>query len=98
MLIGVKRDLLNSMHGYDPKELKQIAGEWLNQKINSEKGRTITKHTCSLCGTDYEFILKNGTQLPKSFPFCSSRCKSIDLGNWLNEEYSILGYEEENNE
>ncbi len=22
-------------------------------------------------------------------PFCSSRCKSIDLGRWLDEEYRI---------
>ena len=24
-----------------------------------------------------------------SFPFCSSRCKNVDLGNWFNEEYVI---------
>jgi endogenous inhibitor of DNA gyrase (YacG/DUF329 family) len=24
-----------------------------------------------------------------SFPFCSTRCKTIDLGKWLNEEYRI---------
>ena len=22
-------------------------------------------------------------------PFCSARCKTIDLGNWLNEAYRI---------
>jgi len=22
-------------------------------------------------------------------PFCSSRCKTIDLGNWLDEKYRI---------
>lgn len=25
----------------------------------------------------------------KSRPFCSLRCKEIDLGRWLNEEYFI---------
>ena len=25
----------------------------------------------------------------KSRPFCSQRCKDIDLGRWLNEEYAI---------
>ncbi len=25
----------------------------------------------------------------ESFPFCSSRCKTVDLGKWLNEEYRI---------
>ena len=24
-----------------------------------------------------------------TFPFCSERCKLIDLGKWLNEEYRI---------
>lgn len=23
------------------------------------------------------------------FPFCSKRCKLIDLGRWLGEEYSL---------
>ena len=23
------------------------------------------------------------------FPFCSVRCKTIDLGKWLNEEYRV---------
>src|SRR6202042_23443 len=23
------------------------------------------------------------------FPFCSSRCKLVDLGKWLNEEYRV---------
>ena len=25
------------------------------------------------------------------FPFCSARCKGVDLGNWVNEEYRIPG-------
>jgi endogenous inhibitor of DNA gyrase (YacG/DUF329 family) len=24
-----------------------------------------------------------------AFPFCSARCKAVDLGKWLNEEYRI---------
>ncbi len=24
-----------------------------------------------------------------ALPFCSTRCKTIDLGKWLGEEYSI---------
>ena len=28
------------------------------------------------------------------FPFCSPRCKTIDLGKWLNEEYRVpVGHE-----
>jgi endogenous inhibitor of DNA gyrase (YacG/DUF329 family) len=24
-----------------------------------------------------------------SFPFCSARCRAVDLGRWLGEEYRI---------
>ena len=24
-------------------------------------------------------------------PFCSVRCKMVDLGRWLNEEYKVAG-------
>lgn len=44
---------------------------------------------CSHCGTEYDFIYEKGVDLPPNFPFCSKRCKSIDLGKWLNEEYCI---------
>jgi endogenous inhibitor of DNA gyrase (YacG/DUF329 family) len=30
-----------------------------------------------------------------SFPFCSGRCKTIDLGRWVNEEYRIPVTEDE---
>lgn len=25
----------------------------------------------------------------KATPFCSDRCRNVDLGRWLNEEYSL---------
>lgn len=31
-------------------------------------------------------------------PFCSSRCKTIDLGNWLGEAYRISRPLEENDD
>ena len=42
-----------------------------------------------MCGTTYDFIWKEGTPLPKNFPFCSTRCKATDLSKWMNEEYAI---------
>ena len=47
------------------------------------------QHTCSMCGTVYDFVWKEGDPLPKNFPFCSARCKAADLSKWLNEEYAI---------
>lgn len=25
----------------------------------------------------------------EDFPFCSARCKTIDLGRWFNEDYKV---------
>lgn len=38
-------------------------------------------------------ICERQTVLPRSqnpaFPFCSPRCKQVDLGKWLDEKYRI---------
>ena len=39
--------------------------------------------TCSTCGRQY---LLDETDSP---PFCSERCKMIDLGRWLDEEIGM---------
>lgn len=38
--------------------------------------------TCPICSAAVE---------PKTpdFPFCSTRCKRIDLGNWLDASYRV---------
>jgi endogenous inhibitor of DNA gyrase (YacG/DUF329 family) len=30
-----------------------------------------------------------GLEDNESFPFCSSRCKELDLGHWCDEAYTI---------
>ena len=45
-------------------------------------------HRCSLCGKAYEFEYTHDKHIG-SFPFCSERCKMIDLGKWLDEEYKL---------
>jgi uncharacterized protein len=30
-------------------------------------------------------------QANRAFPFCSDRCRLVDLGKWLGEEYRIAG-------
>jgi uncharacterized protein len=32
------------------------------------------------------------------YPFCSPRCRKIDLGRWLGEKYAIPGDEERKGE
>ena len=36
----------------------------------------------------YESVAKH-----KSFPFCSQRCRDVDLGNWMTGKYVIPGKE-----
>ncbi|HVY60675.1 MAG TPA: DNA gyrase inhibitor YacG, partial [Planctomycetota bacterium] len=26
---------------------------------------------------------------PRFFPFCSERCRAVDLGRWVDEEYRV---------
>lgn len=47
------------------------------------------KLKCRICESEYEFEYNKEKPLPSHFPFCSKRCKGIDLAKWLNEEYSI---------
>ena len=47
----------------------------------------IKKIKCPMCEKKVQFDDKE--KLPPYFPFCSKRCKLIDLGKWLNEEYTI---------
>jgi endogenous inhibitor of DNA gyrase (YacG/DUF329 family) len=41
------------------------------------------KHNCPICRTAVN------SETNKEFPFCSERCKEIDLGNWATERYVI---------
>lgn len=39
---------------------------------------------CPSCGKPIEWLPENHYR-----PFCSERCKKIDLGAWANEEYRV---------
>ena len=41
---------------------------------------------CPLCGK--AFAIERLDELP-SFPFCTDRCKLIDLGRWIDGAYAI---------
>jgi len=44
----------------------------------------ITKVACPTCGKEVEWRPENAFR-----PFCSQRCKLIDLGAWGNEAYKV---------
>ncbi len=43
--------------------------------------------TCSICDNP---LPTDGPEL-RHRPFCSSRCKLVDLSRWLGEEYRVAG-------
>jgi endogenous inhibitor of DNA gyrase (YacG/DUF329 family) len=51
------------------------------------------KLSCPICSKKMEIQTIN--DLP-SFPFCSERCKLIDLGRWIDGGYTIPGREKGN--
>lgn len=48
---------------------------------------------CPTCGAPVEWSSASPTR-----PFCSDRCKLIDLGAWASEEHKIAGREESEDE
>ncbi|MBY0228058.1 MAG: DNA gyrase inhibitor YacG [Gemmataceae bacterium] len=46
---------------------------------------------CPVCGKEFD-----GDPLSSpGFPFCTPKCKLIDLGRWLDEGYSIPAEEQD---
>jgi endogenous inhibitor of DNA gyrase (YacG/DUF329 family) len=45
-----------------------------------------SKRKCSLCSKPVVYDYR---------PFCSERCKQVDLGHWFMEKYRIPGEEQE---
>ncbi|HWG59243.1 MAG TPA: DNA gyrase inhibitor YacG [Candidatus Acidoferrales bacterium] len=41
------------------------------------------KRRCPICGATTESVTH------PEFPFCSERCRLLDLGNWASEKYVI---------
>ena len=39
--------------------------------------------TCPICERVFD------SEQSRSLPFCSTRCRQIDLRRWLNEQYSV---------
>lgn len=54
-------------------------------------GRGPREIQCPTCGKPADF---DG----RYFPFCSERCKLVDLGKWFNQEYSIPAEEDQDDE
>lgn len=49
---------------------------------------TPTKPRCPICGTEVDFT---ASEARPHRPFCSNRCKLVDLDRWLSGDYRIPG-------
>jgi len=47
------------------------------------------KHRCPVCHKTVEVPTQGQSKDLRFFPFCSQRCKLIDLGAWLDGERGI---------
>ena len=56
----------------------------MNQNKKHTNGHSKKSNTrkCSVCG-------KPAEESNKSFPFCSERCRTVDLAKWRDESYVI---------
>lgn len=42
-------------------------------------------YRCAICGKEVHYEAR----VPERYPFCSERCRMVDLGRWFREGYSI---------
>jgi len=47
----------------------------------------MASHACPICKVEVAEMVARS----KAWPFCSERCRLIDLGNWLGDKYAIAG-------
>jgi endogenous inhibitor of DNA gyrase (YacG/DUF329 family) len=45
--------------------------------------------SCPACGKPVEWVAEN-----RHRPFCSPRCKGVDLGAWATDQYRVAAKEE----
>lgn len=48
------------------------------------------KHICPVCHKPVKASPQDRAEETQFFPFCSRRCKLVDLGAWLDARYTII--------
>lgn len=52
-------------------------------------------YTCQVCKKKLKAAGGKKVEESKYFPFCSDRCRLVDLGAWLEEDYRVEVEEDE---
>jgi uncharacterized protein len=53
------------------------------------------KTKCPKCNKIMDEASRQASRDGKFYPFCSNRCKLIDLGRWLDADYKIPAIEDD---
>jgi len=48
------------------------------------------KYTCPICKKNVNLTGQEKKDKQSFYPFCSERCKLVDLGSWLDADYKII--------
>ncbi len=69
-----------------------------DKPITNESRGTLMRIVCPTCKRDLRVPVEKDTGRPKFFPFCSERCKLVDLNAWLDADYRIAAKPNEESE
>lgn len=56
----------------------------MSESVTPAASRSVTQVACPTCGKQSAWSPANAWR-----PFCSERCKQIDLGAWASETYRV---------
>jgi uncharacterized protein len=59
------------------------------ERMKNDHLETTRRVICPICKRSVQVPKEGPTGLPRFFPFCSERCKLIDLGAWFDADYRI---------
>jgi endogenous inhibitor of DNA gyrase (YacG/DUF329 family) len=57
--------------------------------MKNDPAETTRRFRCPICKRSVEMPKETSAGVPRFFPFCSERCKLIDLGAWFDAGYRI---------
>jgi endogenous inhibitor of DNA gyrase (YacG/DUF329 family) len=53
--------------------------------LDDDTNIPIRHYRCTICGREVPYA----GPTPDVYPFCSPRCKWVDLGKWFREDYTV---------
>jgi endogenous inhibitor of DNA gyrase (YacG/DUF329 family) len=69
-----------------------------HRQVKAEQAQPTQQYTCPTCHRPFLVPARAKVGRYRSLPFCSERCKLIDLGAWLDAEYRIPARPDEESE